>query len=126
MALVFSTFVTVPSEIIENFGNRLKDEIISKLKSRGGFTNKQLVIIQDIISHEVHVAAQHNVTTVDGHLINNKSRMIISKALASGQRVDAIREFRSATGEGLRDAKNFMDNFSSGNEGAIEFMSAFT
>lgn len=126
MALVFSTFVTVPSEIIENFGNRLKDEIISKSKSRGGFTNKQLVIIQDIISHEVHVAAQHNVTTVDGHLINNKSRMIISKALASGQRVDAIREFRSATGEGLRDAKNFMDNFSSGNEGAIEFMSAFT
>jgi ribosomal protein L7/L12 len=57
--------------------------------------------------------------------LSGLSVSVKSSFLKHRKKIDAIKEFCSSTGSGLRDAKEFIDKFGSGPQAAIQFLQTF-
>ena len=126
MSFIFSTSTAVPANTIKEIGLELQKRAMIRLLQMGGLTDEDLDKITYAFSKELFKLVIENVATVDGLSLKKDDVSFIANLLKNGKRISAIKEFRSVTGIGLREAKDFIDEFPSDVRGALDFMNTFT
>ena len=76
----------------------------------------------------IQAYAAHSEKSCDGWRLDPHQAQTIASEMRKGRKIMAIKEFRGATGAGLRDAKEFIEKFGengTGDVAAMEFMNVF-
>lgn len=123
---VYRTFVEVPEEVLSQILSDAHHALRDRLEDKcGNLTFEQLdeIMYQFTVVRREMAEGSHK--TVEGFTLNRKQIAEIADELARGQFISAIKAFRMATGAGLREAKEMMDQFGNGKSGSIRFMMAF-
>jgi ribosomal protein L7/L12 len=119
MAYTFSTFVSVPDSVIRQLSGDVVSRLMKILESEGEFNDVQRASIEHslynafltLISDQSDKEAA---SSVDGFHLTNLQILEVAGYLKEGAFVDAVRAFRSYSGCGLREAKEFIERFDRG------------
>ena len=123
---IYQAFVTIPSDIILKIGMDLEDKLGTQLVLHcDDLTEQQMDKIRYRFNCAVRELAQDSSKCVEGYTLSSEVVMTIGRYLKNHKKIDAIKEFRSATGTGLRDAKDFIDRYGTGHDAATKFMQTF-
>jgi len=122
----YQAFVNVPMEIVQKIGNDLEEKLGTQLVLNCDFlTASELEEIRYRFNVALRELIADSAKSVEGYTLSSGCIMAIARYLKNHKKIDAIKEFRSATGTGLRDAKDFIDRFGMGHDGATQFMKMF-
>ena len=90
------------------------------------FETDSLNTIEQILRQAFGSLMQNNRPIAHTDVNLSKQDVIeIAKFLKDGQKIYAIKAFRSVTGKGLKDTKDFIDNFGVGDEASKLFIRMF-
>ncbi len=123
--MLFQTYVSIPSHIIEKIGYEIRRRFIKSLE-KDGVPEEEIYKLSGRLSIACAEVANNYSSTCEGWSIDQRQAIEIANMLAKGERIQAIKMFRSATNSGLREAKEFIDKFRLDGSGAASFMIAFS
>lgn len=127
--ILFQANVAVPAHIVEQIGSGIKQLLIKTLASRGlkddRFDELTIHEISMTMNDVVDAYAARQEKSCEGWTLTKDQAELVAFELRNDRKIMAIKQFRTATGAGLRDSKLFLDKFGLGNVGAIEFMAVF-
>jgi len=118
----FSAEVEVPSIITQQICDTLKTRVLARTCSQLGSFNVGLL---EEAFEEVTKGMTMKTATYGGWTLNQEQVGEIAAHLNEREKIKAIKAFRGATRSGLKDAKNFLDQFGDGVTGAIAFLNVF-
>lgn len=125
----FQTSVAVPSHIIDKIGVRIRELVVNEMliaKHRYEIWKQEDIWdIETLINNAVKTYANSEQKSCEGWTLNANTVEEIAEHLRQHRWIAAIKEFRSATGSGLAEAKYFLDKFGRGSTAAIEFKNTF-
>jgi len=124
MSFMYQSYQKVPGRVIKAIGEEIQRNF--ELRIRASRSTEE---INDLLTNFELAIAQvstENAPSVDGYKLCDQVVAEIGELLRQNKRIPAIKEFRMATGAGLREAKYFIDKFASGEEGFIQFTNAFS
>ena len=116
---IFQTYQRVPERVIKAIGQDIKRNMFLRLRHMGQDALLQLGLDFDMAIDQV--ASEHS-PCVDGYRLTDKQVGEIGDLIKMGKNIGAIKEFRFATGEGLREAKAFIDKFTQGRSSEEAFI----
>jgi ribosomal protein L7/L12 len=121
----FKTTVVVTPDAIRQIREKVVDHAMKSLILRD-FETDSLDTIEQILRQAFGSIVQNNkpISHTDVNL-SDKEVTEIAKFLKDGKKIYAIKAFRQATGKGLKDTKDFIDNFGVGNEASKLFIRMF-
>jgi ribosomal protein L7/L12 len=125
---MFQTLQSVPQRVINKIGQDILTNFEIRLKGHSIDITEKRDILMDLQMAVDQVASEH-APSVDGYRLTDKQVIVIGDLIRMGKPIGAIKEFRYATGEGLRESKNFIDKFTKGRsfeEAFIHFTNAFS
>lgn len=123
---MFQTYQRVPQRVIKAIGQDIKKNIM--LRMRHLEDGEALQLLHEIEMAIDQVSSEH-APSVDGYRLTENQVAVIGDLIRMGKPIGAIKEFRHATGEQLREAKNFIDKFTKGRsfeEAFIVFTNSFS
>lgn len=123
---IFQTYQRVPARVIKAIGQDIKRNMFLRLRHMNQDDLLQMGLDFDMAIDQV---ASEHAPSVDGYRLTDKQVGVIADLIKMGKSIGAIKEFRYATGEGLREAKHFIDKFTKGRnaeEAFILFTNAFS
>ena len=123
--ILFETRVAVPKNIIYQICMDMKDKVLNDLVQNSEFAAPDIMMIQTRMETVAAAIANSNEKSCEGWSLEKHQAEMCAAAIRNGQKILAIKEFRAATGAGLREAKLLMDKFEMNEIGAIEFMAVF-
>ena len=126
MAYTFQAHQAVPQRVIKVIGEDIKAKFAYQLSQYKGMGDDWVEMLLKDFDNALQAIADENSKVVDGYRLKESSVKEIAEFLRIGKRIAAIKEFRYATGEGLKEAKHFIDKFQTGDQGYIEFLNAFS
>jgi ribosomal protein L7/L12 len=125
----YQTTVSVPKHIIQKIGAQIRHlvtgQMLSERHQHDRWEQNDIGHVSSIIDDAVKAFANTEQKSCDGWSLTVVQAEIIAFNLREERFVEAIKEFRSATGSGLREAKEFMDKFGRGTQAAMEFLNTF-
>jgi ribosomal protein L7/L12 len=125
MSYMYQSFQQVPTKTIKAIGIDIKNNFFMRVRH---LPDKLLQEMAHEFDMAVNQIGDENGITVDGYRLNADQVSAIGQLLKLGKPIAAIKEFRYATGVGLREAKDFIDKFSKfkdPDEAFILFTNAF-
>ena len=123
--LLFETRVAVPKNVVYQIGMQVVDRLIEDLLKSSEFGVNDINLIKHKAENAALAYANTQEKSCEGWSIEKDQAVMIADQLRRGLKIAAIKEFRAATGAGLRDAKLFLDKFEPNEVGAMEFMAVF-
>lgn len=117
--------VSVPSSVVRKIGEDIKNLVVGDLAGMGIFNLDQLKVIELTIDEKTRIMALNSAKSCEGWTLSAEQASDIAILLKDYRKIDAIKEFRAATGAGLKQAKYFIDKFGIGVEGFVNFRQAF-
>lgn len=125
----YQTTVSVPKHIIEKIGAQIRHlvagQMLQEMYQHQIWNQHNIADVSSIINSAVTAFANTEQKSCDGWTLTAAQAKIIAFNLREERFIAAIKEFRSATGSGLREAKEFMDKFGRGPSAAMEFLNTF-
>lgn len=121
--ITFRTDVQVPKETIRQIERTITDNVM-KSKYLFYFSSGELETVNMALQQAFEVLTKSPVLNADWEL-PEKTVLEIANSLRSGKRIFAIKEFRTATGADLREARNIIDQFPLDNRGGKLFIMTF-
>ena len=131
MNYTFSTFATVPAEMIREIGMDILRAAMKRLEAEGGeMTDVRLADIEyqftNAILDVISKSDEQTTVSVDGFHLPPARVLEIAEYLRIDRFVDAVRAFRDYTNCGLREAKEFIERFGRrGHYSAQQFIDTF-
>ena len=124
--MIFNTNISVPSHVIkricEDVRNLLLSELIADEELSDRSTYKINKLMDKVISHYVNT----HESSYEGITLDRGTITEIANSLARGNRVSGIKELRRVTGMHLHSAAEIMKRFDTTEDGAKEFVCAFS
>jgi ribosomal protein L7/L12 len=125
----YQTTVSVPKHIIEKIGAQIRHLVTGQMSSdmhqHDRWEQNDIGRVSSNIDQAVRAFANSEQKSCDGWSLTVAQAEVISFHLREERFIEAIKEFRSATGSGLAEAKYFMDKFGRGPAAAMEFLNTF-
>ncbi len=123
--ILFQTSVRVPGGVVRRLGTELKYLLLNDITQNNDFSSKELHNIRKSMEKVVDEFSNSQKKSCDGWELDQSVAYTIADHLRRGKRINAIRDFRSATGAGLKESKDFLDRFGTGEIGSVEFIASF-
>lgn len=127
--LLFQTRVAVPSHMIEEIGNEIKDLVVKNMmlqqQSYKAFTKEEIAVVDQLLQSSIQALVISNHKSCDGWRLDKDAALDIAHYMGHDERVRAVKRFREFTGAGLKEAVRLIDQFGCTEAGALEFLSAF-
>ena len=123
--ILFETRVSVPENVVYQIGTNVVDYLINDLLQNSDFSVNDINLIKHKAENAALAFAKSQSKSCDGWSLTKDQANMVAHELRRGLRIAAIKEFRAATGAGLRDAKEFLDKFQPNEVGAMEFLATF-
>ena len=128
--MIFQTHIAVPDVVIHKLGIEIKERLIEELEKDEHFS----YLHKDMRTYDLgqkfnwilNKYVEENIPSYNGYTLDISVVKEISDLLKNRRKINAIKEFRRATGAGLKDAKYLIDEFGTGQAAAEQFMVAFT
>jgi ribosomal protein L7/L12 len=108
---MFQTFQRVPKRMIQAIGEDIKKNFLLRMVHH---SEQELMRMGHDFDMAISQVSDEHCPSVDGYRLTDKQAAVIGDLLRMGKSIGAIKEFRAATGEDLRTAKNFIDKFFKG------------
>ena len=108
---MFQTYQRVPRRVIKAIGEDIKANFMRRNCHLDHEDQIKLSVELDLAIAQI--ADEHS-PSVDGYRLADKVVSVIADLIRNGKPIAAIKEFRAATGEGLRESKDFIDKFTKG------------
>jgi hypothetical protein len=125
VAYIFIAHQVVPQSVIKAIEKDIKNEFTKQLTQYKGMGDDWVEMLLKDFDIALQNVADKNFKSADGYRLKQSSALEIANFLKNGKKIEAIKEFRLATGEGLRESKHFIDKFQTGDQGYIDFLNAF-
>ena len=115
MDYIYSTHVAVPGITIRKICTDLLRNTIHDCAGEDiDLTQHQLELLGRKMNAVIDSMCRSNRVSVDGWHLSNDQVNEITEELHNCRKIEAIKAFRSATGTGLREAKDLIDSFCHG------------
>jgi hypothetical protein len=128
--MIFSTHIAVPDLVIHKIGLEIKERLMHELEKDERFeylhSDTKMYDLGQKINFVLNQYVEESSPSYNGWVLEASVAREISGILASGRKIEGIKEFRRATGAGLKEAKDLIDEFGTGREAAERFILAFT
>jgi hypothetical protein len=132
MAYVFNQTVKVPVDVINQMGQELINNTVHELLGEDlSLVDSQVHLIKSKMEAILHSICHDNGIMVEGYVLDRQAVDRIAKELHNFRKIEAIKQFRAVTGAGLRESKDFIDKFGTGQRAdvgpssAVKFKLAF-
>ena len=116
---MFQSYQRVPSRVIKSIGEDIKRNFLLRQVHH---SEEELMRMAHDFDMSVSQVSDEHCPSVDGYRLTDKQVDVIADLLRLGKPIGAIKEFRAATGEDLRTAKNFIDRFAKGKTAEEAFL----
>ena len=116
---MFQTYQVVPQRVIKAIGQDIMKNVMLRMRH---LEDKEAVQLVHEIEMAIDQVASEHSPSVDGYRLTDKQVGEIGELIKIGKPIGAIKEFRFATGAGLREAKTFIDKFTTGRSYEEAFM----
>ena len=123
--ILFETRVAVPKNTVYQIGCSVADQLIKSLIENSEFSANDINLIKHRAEQAALAIANSTEKSCEGWTVDHDQANLIASLLRKERRIEAIKEFRAATGAGLREAKDLIDKFPADNRGAMEFLATF-
>lgn len=125
--ILFDTKVSVPKHIIMHIGDEIRKALFKDLESdpRYEMMFDDLQVISNKMDNAIYAYASSQEKSCEGWALEKHQAEAVANELRLGRKIMAIKEFRAATGAGLRDSKLFLDKFPLNEIGAMELLAVF-
>jgi len=115
MDYIYSTHVAVPEETIRDICIDLMRNTMHECQGIDmDLDQNQLMLLQHKMDKVIDSMCHSNHVSVDGWHLTNEQVDEITSELHNHRKIPAIKAFRSATGGGLLESKDFICSFCSG------------
>jgi hypothetical protein len=112
MEYIYTTTVAVPEETIRTICTNLKRNTMHGMLGMDiHLDDEQLYLMEKKMDAVIDSMCDSSRITVDGWHLTDANVLEIASFLRDCQKIAAIKAFRSFTGAGLREAKEFIDKF---------------
>jgi hypothetical protein len=126
MSFVFQNFQVVPSRTVEAIGNKILEVFMKNLPLKMDGDEIEYLPVIAILNESIKSVVSDSIVTTDGFSLDDDQVGAIACRLRNGERINAIKDFRSMTGCDLKKAKDFIDKFGIGESASIKFKLAFS
>lgn len=116
---MFQSYQRVPRRVIQAIGDNIKHNFMRRMVH---LNHEDLIKMSHDFDMAISQISDEHCPSVDGYRLTDKQAVVIGDLLRMGKPIGAIKEFRAATGADLREAKNFIDNFSKGKTAEEAFL----
>ena len=123
----FQSTIIVPDKVVRQIIDDYRKRIGAMMEQTVDPDIEDLIQAMDLVADAI---ANDERVSVGGYHLDDKHITGIARLLQNGEKINAIKEFRFATGAGLKDAKDFIDGFCinrrhAGPTAALQFRNAF-
>lgn len=126
--IYFETRVSVPKHIVEKIGLEIRERFMRGIYEETHLSSRDIGQIDEILQSVILKYSSNQEKSCDGYSLTKDDAEIIANEMKQNRKLMAVKEFRRATGAGLREAKSFLEKFGVqgiGETAAIEFLSVF-
>ncbi len=123
--ILFETRIAVPRNTVYQIGNSVVDKLVQELMQNSEFAANDIMLIKHKAEQAALAVANATEKSCEGWTLTQDQANLIASLLRRERRIEAIKEFRAATGAGLREAKDLIDKFRADEVGAMEFLATF-
>ena len=116
---MFQSYQRVPRRVIQAIGDDIKKNFLYRMVHH---SEQELMRMSHDFDMAISQIADEHCASVDGYRLTDRQVDVIADLLRIGKPIGAIKEFRAATGEDLRKAKNFIDRFTKGKTSEEAFL----
>jgi len=128
--MIFQAHVEVPDSVIRKIAMDIKDKMFHEMLNKPEFdyTSKgcRNWALGQLFNEVVEKYITDNVPSYQGFTLTTTVAKVIAHYIHNYKKIDAIKEFRSHTDTGLKEAKFLIDEFEMGPHGSAKFLAAFT
>lgn len=125
--ILFDTKVSVPKHILLHIGEEIRHMFMRSLEADPRFEmmRDDLQVINNKMENAITAFAISQEKSCEGWTLEKHQAERIANEIRNYRKIMAIKEFRAATGAGLKEAKYFLDKFEMNEIGAMEFLAVF-
>jgi ribosomal protein L7/L12 len=127
--IMFQTYVAVPRDVIMEIGQGIRrfvvTEMVHQKNTYDSYKEDDIKDIGLLIDGAVAAYADAGSKSFDGWNLGKEEAREVASKIRQGLKIMAIKEFRTHTGAGLKEAKEVIDNFTCDEQGALRFLAAF-
>jgi ribosomal protein L7/L12 len=127
--ILFQTCVAVPSDTIAMIGEGIRRLVITEMKNEmiyyDAYTKEDVNTVDTLITKAIEAYVDATKKSCNGFSLDASQARAVAGYMRRNQKILAIKEFRTHTGAGLKDAKDTLESFGYGEIGAMQFLSAF-
>lgn len=115
----FKTEIVIPESAVNVIGLQVKKTFLELLPQD---TPESLIYEYAMLLNQAIGKCVGSPLRSEGWSLDAEAVFKIAKHLRDRKRIDAIRTFREYTGSGLKEGKNFIDNFGTGSDASKLFV----